>query len=98
MNVKICSKAWSAILAASFKIVNSSSVLINVIESLRLIKTEEELTILKEAAKIADQAFEHILTFIKPGVKEIDVANELEFTMRQAGATSSSFDIIVASG
>lgn len=70
----------------------------NVIESLRLIKTEEELTILKEAAKIADQAFEHILTFIKPGVKEIDVANELEFTMRQAGATSSSFDIIVASG
>src|SRR5699024_1894299 len=70
----------------------------NVIESLRLIKTEEELTILKEAAKIADQTFEHILTFIKPGVKEIDIANALEFTMRQAGATSSSFDIIVASG
>src|SRR5699024_7308573 len=69
----------------------------NIIESLRLIKTEEELTILTEAAKIADQAFEHILTFIKPGVKENDVANELEFTMRQAGATSSSFDIIVAS-
>ena len=70
----------------------------NLIESLRLIKTEEELSIIKEAAKIADQAFEHILTFIKPGIKEIDVANELEFTMRQAGATSSSFDIIVASG
>jgi len=70
----------------------------NLIESLRLIKTEEELSIIKEADKIADQAFEHILTFIKPGIKEIDVANELEFTMRQAGATSSSFDIIVASG
>lgn len=70
----------------------------NLIESIRLIKTEEELTVIKEAAKIADQAFEHILTFIKPGVKEIDVANELEFTMREAGATSSSFDIIVASG
>ena len=70
----------------------------NLIESLRLIKTEEELTIIKEAAQIADKAFEHILTFIKPGVKEIDVANELEFAMRQAGATSSSFDIIVASG
>src|SRR5690625_2780837 len=70
----------------------------NLIESLRLIKTEEELTIIKEAAQIADKAFEHILTFIKPGIKEVDVANELEFTMRQAGATSSSFDIIVASG
>src|SRR5699024_5992661 len=33
-----------------------------------------------------------------PGVREIDVANELEFFMRKQGATSSSFDIIVASG
>lgn len=70
----------------------------NMIESLRLIKTEDELAILKDAAKIADKAFEHILTFIKPGVKEVDVANELEFYMRKEGATSSSFDIIVASG
>ncbi|ASN05274.1 M24 family metallopeptidase [Virgibacillus necropolis] len=69
-----------------------------IVEKLRLIKTTEELTILKEAAKIADDAFEHIQGFIKPGVKEIDVSNELEFFMRKQGATSSSFDIIVASG
>lgn len=69
-----------------------------VVEELRLIKTEEELTILKQAAKIADDAFEHIKGYIKPGVKEIDVSNELEFFMRKQGATSSSFDIIVASG
>lgn len=68
------------------------------IESLRLIKTDEEIQILKKAAEIADNAFEHILTFIKPGVAEIDVANELEFFMRKQGATSSSFDMIVASG
>jgi Xaa-Pro aminopeptidase len=69
-----------------------------VIENLRLIKTEEELNIIKDACSIADQAFEHILGYIKPGVKEIDVSNELEFFMRKKGATSSSFDIIVASG
>jgi Xaa-Pro aminopeptidase len=69
-----------------------------VIEKLRLIKSESEIKILKEAAEIADAAFEHILSFIRPGVKEIDVANELEFFMRKQGATSSSFDIIVASG
>ncbi len=68
------------------------------VEKLRLIKTDDEIAILKEAAKIADAAFEHILTVIKPGVKEIDVSNELEFFMRKQGATSSSFDIIVASG
>ncbi|UJL44821.1 aminopeptidase P family protein [Virgibacillus sp. NKC19-16] len=68
------------------------------VEDLRLIKTANELSIMKEAAKIADDAFEHIQSYIKPGVKEIDISNELEFFMRRQGATSSSFDIIVASG
>jgi Xaa-Pro aminopeptidase len=69
-----------------------------VVEKLRLIKSDSEIKILKEAAEIADAAFKHILDFIRPGIREIDVANELEFFMRKNGATSSSFDIIVASG
>lgn len=69
-----------------------------VVEKLRLIKTESEIKILKEAADIADAAFKHILEFIRPGVTELEVSNELEFFMRKAGAISSSFDIIVASG
>lgn len=68
------------------------------IEKLRLIKTEGEIKILKEAADIADAAFKHILDFIRPGKTELEVSNELEFFMRKAGAASSSFDIIVASG
>lgn len=70
----------------------------NLIESIRLIKTDEEINIIKKAAKIADLAFEHILKYIKPGITEIDVATELEYFMRKQGASSSSFDIIVASG
>jgi len=69
-----------------------------IVEKIRLIKTEDELTIIKQACKIADDAYEHILTFIQPGMTELDVSNELEFFMRKQGATSSSFDIIVASG
>ncbi|WP_066060629.1 M24 family metallopeptidase [Neobacillus soli] len=69
-----------------------------VIEKLRLIKTDAELKILKVAADIADAAFKHILEFIRPGKTELEVSNELEFFMRRAGATSSSFDTIVASG
>ncbi|WP_226667584.1 M24 family metallopeptidase [Metabacillus litoralis] len=68
------------------------------VEKLRLIKSSAEIKILKEATEIADAAFKHILTFVKTGIKEIDVANELEFFMRKNGAVSSSFDIIVASG
>ncbi|WP_431029849.1 M24 family metallopeptidase [Lysinibacillus sp. LZ02] len=68
------------------------------IEKIRLIKTTEEINIIKVACEIADHAFTHILDFIKPGKTELEVSNELEFFMRKQGATSSSFDIIVASG
>ncbi|TQR19568.1 M24 family metallopeptidase [Psychrobacillus vulpis] len=68
------------------------------VEKIRLIKTEEEISIIKAACQIADKAFDHIVTYIKPGMTELDVSNELEFFMRKQGATSSSFDIIVASG
>jgi Xaa-Pro aminopeptidase len=70
----------------------------SITEKIRMIKTEQELSILQEAAEIADKAFTHILNYIKAGVKELDVSNELEFFMRKKGATASSFDIIVASG
>ena len=68
------------------------------IEKIRLIKTEEEINIIKVACEIADNAFTHILNYIKPGKTELEVSNELEFFMRKQGATSSSFDTIVASG
>lgn len=68
------------------------------VEKLRIIKTPEELEVLKQAAKIADDAFTHICGFIKAGMTELEVSNELEFFMRKQGATSSSFDTIVASG
>jgi Xaa-Pro aminopeptidase len=65
---------------------------------LRAIKDEQELEIIRQAAKIADSGFMHIIDFIKPGMKESEVALELEFFMRKQGATGASFDFIVASG
>ncbi|MCJ7839344.1 Xaa-Pro peptidase family protein [Lederbergia sp. NSJ-179] len=70
----------------------------NVMEQMRLIKTNDEIAKIKVAADIADAAFKHILDFIEPGKTELEVSNELEFFMRKCGATSSSFDTIVASG
>ncbi|MGX1263798.1 Xaa-Pro aminopeptidase [Rossellomorea marisflavi] len=69
-----------------------------VVEKLRLIKTPEEIKIIKYAADIAEATFKHILDYIRPGLTELDVSNEMEFFMRKQGATSSSFDTIVASG
>lgn len=68
------------------------------IESLREVKDQTEIDTIQEACRITDAAFDHILGFIKPGMTEIQVANELDFYMRSLGATSVSFDTIVASG
>lgn len=68
------------------------------IEELREVKDEEEIEIIQKACSIADLGFKHILTVIKPGMTEIEVANQLDFYMRSLGATSVSFDTIVASG
>lgn len=68
------------------------------LEKQRMIKDSSELKVLKEATEIADAAFQHITNYIRTGLTELDVSNELEFFMRKNGATSSSFDIIVASG
>ncbi|WP_153722359.1 M24 family metallopeptidase [Sporosarcina cascadiensis] len=68
------------------------------VEKLRLIKTPDEIETLKQAAAIADAAFVYICSVIKAGKTELEISNELEFFMRRQGATSSSFDIIVASG
>jgi len=69
-----------------------------VIEELRMVKDEEEIQLIRKAAEIADEAFAHVLRIIKPGMKEVEVALELECKMRQLGAQGTSFDTIVASG
>lgn len=70
----------------------------NVIEQIRMIKDAGELSIMKEAAELADQTFSHVLGLIKPGVSENAIALEIEMFIRRNGGTSTSFDTIVASG
>ncbi|RXI46005.1 Xaa-Pro dipeptidase [Clostridium tetani] len=69
-----------------------------IVEELRSIKDEFEIKCIKEAASIADKAFENILKIIKPKITEKDIALELEYFMKKMGASDLSFDTIVASG
>jgi Xaa-Pro aminopeptidase len=69
-----------------------------IIEEIRLIKTEDEVEKIRQACAISDAAFAHILTFIKPGMTELQIANELEAKMKELGATRTAFDTISASG
>jgi Xaa-Pro aminopeptidase len=83
------------------------------VESVSVRKDEEEIRKLRRAATIADAAFEHVLKFIKPGVRELDIASEIDYFMKKSGlrvpalesvppfdshAVMPSFETIVASG
>lgn len=81
------------------EIISAELVPVNgMMEGLREVKDDEEIVLIQKACEIADKGFAHVLEFIKPGMTEIQVANELDFFMRSLGATSVSFDTIVASG
>ncbi len=81
---------WQSELNAQLKAVS--------LDALRQIKTPQEIAILREACRIADVSAAHIRRFIQPGMREREVAAELEWFMKQQGAEKPSFDTIVASG
>ncbi len=68
------------------------------INSIRKVKSEEEKECILTAQKIAESAFEHILTFIKPGITEKEIALELDFYMLSHGAEAVSFETIAVTG
>ena len=67
-------------------------------EKLRAIKDADELRILRKAQSITDAAFLDMLPLIKPGISELELANHLEFALRNRGAQGVAFPSIVASG
>lgn len=68
------------------------------VEELRQIKEPAEIDAIARAAALADRAFEHALGTIRSGLREVDVALELESFMRGGGSEGLGFDSIVASG
>jgi Xaa-Pro aminopeptidase len=68
------------------------------LQILRLKKSRQEAGLIYEAVRLADDAFTDVLSFIKEGVTEAEVAARLEGYMRKNGASGLSFDTICASG
>lgn len=68
------------------------------LDRLRWRKDPDEVDLIGRAARIADGAFTEILPEVRPGVREDELAAELEYRMRRAGAERAAFETIVASG
>lgn len=70
----------------------------DVIGAMRAVKTDEEIAIIKRATQISDKVLLSLQKFIKQGVTEKEVRDELEYQMRLLGAEGPAFDSIVAFG
>jgi len=68
------------------------------VEEVREVKDSAEIARIKTAQVITDEAFAHLLGFIKAGMTEREVAFELEFTLRRLGAEAMAFSPITAAG
>lgn len=64
----------------------------------RRLKDPDELSKLREAAKIGSEALENVLDKLKEGITESEVASELVHEMMKGGASGPSFSSIVAFG
>jgi Xaa-Pro aminopeptidase len=67
-------------------------------EQFRAVKDVAEQARIRKAAQLISRVFETLLSLIRPGISERDLAARAEFEMRRLGATGPSFETIVASG
>jgi Xaa-Pro aminopeptidase len=68
------------------------------VEQARMVKDEEEIACLRAAVLLGASLFDRALEVIRPGVREAEVAAEMEYATRKAGAEAMSFETIIASG
>ena len=64
----------------------------------RAVKDVDELSCIRRAQKITDDAFAYILNYICPGKTEREIALELEFYTRKTGSEEAAFAFIAVSG
>lgn len=68
------------------------------VEKSRMIKSAGEAELIRQAVRTNSEAFEMGMRQFKPGMKEFELAAEIEYQMRRLGGEKPSFETIVATG
>ncbi len=64
----------------------------------RMIKSEIEITLLKQAATLGSEGFDYVVSLLKEGITETELAIELEIFWKRRGSKGMAFDPIIAFG
>jgi Xaa-Pro aminopeptidase len=68
------------------------------VERARMVKDGDELNRIRAAVALGAKLFDRAVEVLRPGVKETEVAGEMEYAARRGGAQEMSFPTIIASG
>jgi Xaa-Pro aminopeptidase len=68
------------------------------VATLRAVKEKAEITRIRASQEVTARVFNEVLPLVRPGVRELDLAAEIEYRMKLHGARSPAFETIVASG
>ena len=69
-----------------------------ILNALRMIKSEEEITVTHQACNITAKAFRRCLATVKPGMYEYEVQAEIEYIFKQNNASGHAYAPIIAGG
>jgi Xaa-Pro aminopeptidase len=70
----------------------------NIIGELRKVKDREEIALMRKAGELTSEGMKTAYEVLAPGMKEYEVAAEVEYAMRKRGSYGTAFETIVASG
>lgn len=70
----------------------------NRVEELRAVKDAAEIARIRAGLELTARVFDELLPYIRPGVRELDLAAEIDYRLKQHGARGPAFETIVASG
>lgn len=67
-------------------------------DKLRMVKSPEEIARIRRSVETNSKAYAQALKKLRPGMRENELAAELDYQMRRHGAEAQAFETIVASG
>jgi len=70
----------------------------SIVERFRMVKDKDELKKIGAAVALGAKLFDRAVEVLRPGLKETEVAAEMELAARRSGAEEMSFPTIIASG
>ena len=69
-----------------------------ILNALRMIKSEDEIAITRQACDITAKAFRRCLETVKPGMNEYEVQAEIEYIFKKNNASGHAYAPIIAGG